>query len=1097
MGQRHRFRFNDVELITDKREYKAGEKVRLLINTEREDATLLLFLRPTNGVYLPPRTIRLEGKSTVYEIPVIKRDMPNFFIEALTIADAKIHTEMREVVVPPEKRVLTIDVEPSSESYQPGEEATVKVRLTDHEDKPFVGSMVLSVYDRSVEYISGGSNVPAIRDFFWKWRRHHRPGTHSSLKWGYNVLKSGETPMSNLGIFGHSVVEEQLTKAGGQKGQVRTRSAQRDQLGQAMPQLAAGFTNGAPATEGAASSDKYIAFAKNEGFAGGAADLVQPTVRTNFADTAFWAAAITTDDDGLATVRFPMPENLTGWKIKVWGMGHGTKVGEGEAEVVTAKNLLVRLQAPRFFVEKDEVVLSANVHNYLESDKEVKDELVLEGGTLVPAQPMPVPPGATTSLVPTLRSLVPTLRVGTPDPTLRVPSSDRRGDARDAKRPEKRSHAERGNELPPKSFTLGQTLMIPAGGEVRVDWRVKVIAEGEATVTMKALTDEESDAMQMKFPCYVHGMLKTDSFSGVVRLADASQQIKVHVPAERRPEETRLEVRYSPTLAGAMVDALPYLVEYPHKCTEQTLNRFIPTVITQRILQRMGLDLAAIKEKRTNLNAQETGDDVERAKRWKMFERNPVFDEAEVERLVKENIQRLISMQLSDGGWGWFSGYGEHSWPHTTATVVHGLQIAVENDVAIVPGVLESGVKWLERWQTERVRFLRKHRLAKANNLDALVFMVLGDSGKVNTAMRDFLYRDRTQLSAYGKSVYGIALHKQEQNEKLAMILRSIEQFLVEDDENQSAHLKLPEGTYWWYWWGSDIEANAWYLKLLSRTEPGSDRSAGLVKYILNNRRHGSYWKSTRDTAYCIEALAEYLKTSGEDRPDMTIEVLVDGEPHKSVKVDASNLFSFDNRLVLEGDALSSGTHTVEIRRTGKGPVYFNAYLTNFTLEEFITRAGLEVKVNRKYYKLTEVDKSINVAGSRGQVLSQKVEKYERTELADLGTVKSGDLIEVELEIESKNDYEYLLFEDMKAAGFEPVDVRSGYNGNEMGAYVEYRDERVCLFVRHLARGRHSVSYRLRAEIPGRFSALPCRASAMYAPELKANSDEIRLSISD
>ena len=52
-------------------------------------------------------------------------------------------------------------------------------------------------------------------------------------------------------------------------------------------------------------------------------------------------------------------------------MGHGTKVGQGEAEVVTKKDLLVRLQAPRFFVQKDEVVLSANVHNYLKTDKEV------------------------------------------------------------------------------------------------------------------------------------------------------------------------------------------------------------------------------------------------------------------------------------------------------------------------------------------------------------------------------------------------------------------------------------------------------------------------------------------------------------------------------------------------------------------------------------------------------------------------------------------------------------------------------------------------------------------------------------------------------
>ncbi len=88
--------------------------------------------------------------------------------------------------------------------------------------------------------------------------------------------------------------------------------------------------------------------------------------------------------------------------------------------------------------------------------------------------------------------------------------------------------------------------------------------------------------------------------------------------------------------------------------------------------------------------------------------------------------------------------------------------------------------------------------------------------------------------------------------------------------------------------------------------------------------------------------------------------------------------------------------------------------------------------------------------------------------------------------IESKNDYEYILFEDMKAAGFEPVALQSGYNGNELGAYIELRDNRVALFVRNLARGKHSVSYRLRAEIPGQFSALPTQASAMYAPELRA-----------
>src|SRR5205807_4720155 len=102
----------------------------------------------------------------------------------------------------------------------------------------------------------------------------------------------------------------------------------------------------------------------------------------NFADTALWVAALPTNGDGVAEVALTMPENLTGWKVKVWAMGHGTKVGEGSAEVVTKKDLLVRLQAPRFFVQKDEVVLSANVHNYLKKEKTATVSLDLSGGTL-------------------------------------------------------------------------------------------------------------------------------------------------------------------------------------------------------------------------------------------------------------------------------------------------------------------------------------------------------------------------------------------------------------------------------------------------------------------------------------------------------------------------------------------------------------------------------------------------------------------------------------------------------------------------------------------------------------------------------------------
>ncbi|HYW77954.1 MAG TPA: alpha-2-macroglobulin family protein, partial [Thermoguttaceae bacterium] len=740
-------------------------------------------------------------------------------------------------------------------------------------------------------------------------------------------------------------------------------------------------------------------------------------------------------------VELDMPENLTTWRIKVWGMGHGTKVGEGVTDVVTRKDLIIRLQAPRFFVQTDEVVLSAVVHNYLKTKKSVQVALELDGDVLEPIEKQ----------------------------------------------------------------TL-QTVEIEPGGDTRVDWRVRVLDEGEAVVRMKALTDEDSDAMEMTFPCYIHGMLKMDSYSGSLRPNDPSGKFTVEVPEERRPEQSRLEVRYSPTLAGAMVDALPYLVHYPYGCTEQTLNRFLPAVITQKVLIDMGLDLEEIRKKRTNLNAQEIGDDSQRAKQWKRYDdRNPVFDQAEITKMVTEGVKRLTEMQLSDGGWGWFSGWGEHSYPHTTAYVVHGLQTARANDVAVDPAVLDRGIAWLKRYQDQQVVKLNNALVKpkprdpwkpQADNLDAFVYMVLADADMKEQQMCDFLYRDRTKLAVYSLAMFGIALEKQADAEKLAMVMRNISQYLVTDDENQTAWLNLPGG-HWWYWYGSEYEAHAYYLKLLARTDPKGDIAPRLVKYLLNNRKHATYWNSTRDTAVCVEAMADFLRASGEDKPDMTVEVWLDGKLRQAVEITPANLFQFDNKFVIEGEAIAAGEHQIELRKRGAGPLYYNGYMTNFTLEDFITRAGLEIKVQRKYYKLVAVDKTIHAAGSRGQVVDQKVEKYERQPLKNLSMLTSGDLVEIVLEIDSKNDYEYLIFEDMKPAGFEPVDLRSGYNGNELGAYMEFRDNRVVFFVNRLARGKHSVSYRMRAETPGRFSALPTRASAMYAPELKANSDEIKLRVED
>jgi uncharacterized protein YfaS (alpha-2-macroglobulin family) len=156
--------------------------------------------------------------------------------------------------------------------------------------------------------------------------------------------------------------------------------------------------------------------------------------------------------------------------------------------------------------------------------------------------------------------------------------------------------------------------------------------------------------------------------------------------------------------------------------------------------------------------------------------------------------------------------------------------------------------------------------------------------------------------------------------------------------------------------------------------------------------------------------------------------------------------------------------------------------------------------------------------------------------------VKSGERVEVVITIESKNNYEYLVFEDLKPAGLEAVAVRSGepvyakelksgavdrlfndqttapervalpesqpiplisngeqsdYTGRTRWVYQELRDRKVACFIDKLPEGVWEIRYDLRAEAPGTFHALPVLGYAMYVPEIRSNSAEVRITVED
>ena len=211
---------------------------------------------------------------------------------------------------------------------------------------------------------------------------------------------------------------------------------------------------------------------------------------------------------------------------------------------------------------------------------------------------------------------------------------------------------------------------------------------------------------------------------------------------------------------------------------------------------------------------------------------------------------------------------------------------------------------------------------------------------------------------------------------------------------------------------------------------------------------------------------------------------------------------------------IRDGANEIQIRKkSGNGPLYFATEAKFFSLEEPLKAAGNEIFVRRQYFKLVNHPTLL-----KGFVA-------ERVPLNDGETVKSGERVEVVLTVEAKNNYEYLLFEDLKPAGLEAVQIRSGeslyirelksgaltdknaalmsfesrndFTGRSRWVYQELRDRKVALFIDRLPEGVWQLSYELRAEAPGAFHALPVLGHAMYVPEIRTNGAEARIRVID
>ena len=232
------------------------------------------------------------------------------------------------------------------------------------------------------------------------------------------------------------------------------------------------------------------------------------------------------------------------------------------------------------------------------------------------------------------------------------------------------------------------TVEVKPGAEARVDWLVAVTEARDAKLKVEARDSESggkyADAMEKTFTVYEHGIEKFISRSGKMR--SNSVAIKLDIPKERRPETTKLTVQVAPSMATTMLDALPYLIDYPYGCTEQTMSRFLPAAITAKTLRDPGL--------KPEVAMRKIFGGVEPATAIATHPRGE-HDLKELDAITKASLERLYNFQHADGGWGWWKeGESDH---FITAYVVWGMALARQAGIEVKQDVVSRAATYLDK----------------------------------------------------------------------------------------------------------------------------------------------------------------------------------------------------------------------------------------------------------------------------------------------------------------------------------------------------------------------------------------------------------------
>ncbi|MDO8366732.1 MAG: alpha-2-macroglobulin family protein, partial [Saprospiraceae bacterium] len=1063
-------RFEKPGAAAEKTTLEPGETAKLSFGGKPE-GLYFFFAQEETGELQKPEWVssRMRGLSKV-EIPIREHDRGGIVTHFFCITNNRVYGPKQIYLnVPWSNKELKISYESFRDKLMPGEKEEWRIKISGPKKDKVAAEMVAAMYDASLDQFRPHD-----------WLGVAFPGNYSQIN-----LSAGQNFSANGGQLQYEYTEiEQIPVRSYRelnwfdfpmwgRRQVMMRS-EAMMMGAPAPESTPLPSGGAPRQKSDKNAEESmsdtVAFSDPEPLSASKPQKPAPPapIRRNLNETVFFFPELRTDAQGNVILKFTMNEALTRWKLLTFAHTKELQQAISVKEVVTQKELMVIANPPRFLRQGDEIEFSAKVSN-LSKEK-------IEGS-------------ATLNLL----------------------------DAATLAAVDQAFGLAKNNQIARFSVLPGQSSAVA--------WRVKVPEDYSGAVTWQIFADGNNfrDGEESTIPVVSNRMLVTEtlpiSLRGNQTKTFTFENLK-NAPDNGSLTTQHLTLEFTSNPVWYAVQSLPYLMEFPHECTEQIFSRLYANTLASNVVEKMP-NIKRVYERWKGTDAMKSNLSKNQELKYALLEETPWVLDAQSEEQQKQNIALLFDLnrmsdereravntlaerQLASGGWPWFTG-GKDSW-YITQYILSGF-MHLQNLDAFDPQkdqksaqMIDKALGYCDRKLNDQ--YVELERLVKEgkvkmedDHLDGMVIQYLyarsfrpvdrpgippagGTEGGLD------YYLGQAEKYWLGKGLYqegmlSLALYRYGRKEAAQRIVASL---------RERATMKEELGMFWpvdwgYYWYQLPVETQALMVEVFSEVANDKKAVEELRIWLLKNKQTNR-WESTKATAEAVYALlldkgispapANWIENT---KP---VQVSMGGKPLKIKEYEPGTGYFKENWA---GAAVKKSWAEIKVENPNSNIVWGAAYWQYFEDLDKIIPMTRDKKTPLTIVKQLYLEEN----SPTGPVLKL---------IADGQTLKRGDKIKVRIEIRVDRAMEFVHLKDMRASGLEPINVLSGFRWQGgLGYYESTKDMATHFFIDYLPRGTFVFEYPLVVSLRGDMSNGITTMQCMYAPEFTSHSKGVRVKV--